>query len=541
MSADTVAERLRALQQRFADRLPDRLAELQRAAQAATGSTRSSAERAELHRLLHMLAGSSGSFGFVSLGACARRGEELLRHPGHDVGAVDASVQAIVAELGDLAAKGPDPVSKARSATPPAPEPTIFFLVEDDEVAQEQITQLAFFDYRGEAFPGPQALADALRSRRPAALVVDLHLSGGRSTGAEVVESLHGGHCADIPVAFVSSQPDWAARLRAVRAGGQSYLVKPVDTTRLVETLDLLTGRRQESAYRVLVVDDTEELAEHYVAVLDGAGMQAEHLTDPSRLLRCLDSFRPDLVVMDLYMPGCTGTEVVQVLRQHPVHGHTPVVYLSTESAIDTQLAALRVGGDDFLTKPIDDTHLVEAVRIRAARFRALNELVSRDSLTGLLNHIHFKLALEREVALAHRRKATVAVVMLDIDHFKSVNDTYGHPVGDRVISGLARLLAQRLRATDIAARYGGEEFAIILPDTSAEQARQVVDELRKQFAAVQHASTQGAFRATFSAGVASVPPNDDMQSVLDDADRALYLAKRAGRNQVALAPVPAD
>ncbi len=540
MSADNVAERLQALQQRFAERLPDRLAELQRAATAAASSSRSSAERAELHRLLHTLAGSSGSFGFVSLGACARRGEELMRHPGADPASLDASVKAIVAELQNLAAHGPDQTREAPRTTPPEPEPTIFFLVDDDEVVQEQITQLAFFDYRGEAFPGPQALTEALQTRRPAALVIDLHLSGGRCAGAEVVESLHGSQSADIPVAFVSSQPDWDARLRAVRAGGQSYLVKPVDTTRLVETLDLLTGRRQESAYRVLVVDDTEELAEHYVAVLDGAGMKAKHLTDPSRLLRCLDSFRPDLVVMDLYMPRCTGTEVVQVLRQHPVHGHTPVVYLSTESAIDTQLAALRVGGDDFLTKPIDDTHLVEAVRIRAARFRALNELVSRDSLTGLLNHIHFKLALEREVALAHRRRATVAVVMLDIDHFKAVNDTYGHPVGDRVISGLARLLAQRLRTTDIAARYGGEEFAIILPDTTAAQARQVVDELRVQFAAVQHVSTQGPFRATFSAGVASVPPSDDMQKVLDDADRALYQAKRAGRNQVALAQGPA-
>ena len=263
--------------------------------------------------------------------------------------------------------------------------------------------------------------------------------------------------------------------------------------------------------------------------------MTACALSDPTLLLQTLQELQPDLVLMDVYMPGCRGTDAAQVIRQHSVYRTTPVVYLSTEAGLDAQLDAMRLGGDDFLTKPITAAHLVAAVRIRASRFRELNSMMSRDSLTGLLNHTHLKLALDRELAGAQRRNSTLSVAMLDIDKFKLVNDTYGHPVGDRVIKTLARLLTQRLRKTDIAARYGGEEFALVLPDTSAENAQSVVDGLRAQFAQIKHRHAGGEFSCTFSAGVAAAPPHDAMLALLEAADNALYVSKRTGRNRVSI------
>ena len=163
---------------------------------------------------------------------------------------------------------------------------------------------------------------------------------------------------------------------------------------------------------------------------------------------------------------------------------------------------------------------------------------MNRDSLTGLQNHINIKISLEREIAQAERRSAPLSFVMIDIDDFKLVNDTYGHPVGDQVIKSLARLLSQRVRKGDIAGRYGGEEFALILPDTVPEEAFRLVESLREQFEKIKYSTEKGEFSSTFSAGIASCPPYEIMEGLITDADAALYKAKRTGRNKVVMGPV---
>ncbi|MFA5083481.1 MAG: diguanylate cyclase, partial [Hydrogenophilaceae bacterium] len=236
---------------------------------------------------------------------------------------------------------------------------------------------------------------------------------------------------------------------------------------------------------------------------------------------------------MDLYMPGCTGIEAAQVIRQNPAYLNIPIVYLSAETDLAQQMAALRVGGDDFLNKTISDDHLLDAVAIRVERFRTLSNLMGRDSLTGLHNHIALKLALESELEHAQRVHATTVFAMLDIDHFKSVNDRFGHPVGDAVIKSLARLLTQRLRKSDIVGRYGGEEFAVILRDTDPARALALLDELRTRFAEVAHSHGGQTFNASFSAGIAHAPPHRGMEALIAAADQALYRAKADGRNRV--------
>jgi diguanylate cyclase (GGDEF)-like protein len=212
-----------------------------------------------------------------------------------------------------------------------------------------------------------------------------------------------------------------------------------------------------------------------------------------------------------------------------------PVVFLSGENDREKQLAALQVGADDFLTKPIAPGHLVAAVSSRAERARTLRRLLMRDSLTGLLNHTTTKERLDGEVARAMRQGTPLAFAFLDLDHFKSINDTYGHPVGDGVIRNMARLLQGRLRRSDLIGRYGGEEFAVILPDTPVGDAARVMEDLRTRFAAIeQHAGTGGGiFYATFSCGVAGVPPSLSAAALTETADQALYRAKQAGRNRV--------
>ena len=193
----------------------------------------------------------------------------------------------------------------------------------------------------------------------------------------------------------------------------------------------------------------------------------------------------------------------------------------------------MRVGAEDFLIKPVVPEDLVAAVAIRAERMRTLRSLMARDSLTGLFNHTTTTQLLENAIATAERNDGKLSFAMLDVDHFKLVNDTYGHPVGDQVIRGLAWLLKGRLRSTDLVGRYGGEEFILALPSITPEQALKVINLIREDFSSLPHAHATGALFSTFSAGIASWPDFGSAQALTEAADFALLNAKQHGRNCV--------
>lgn len=175
---------------------------------------------------------------------------------------------------------------------------------------------------------------------------------------------------------------------------------------------------------------------------------------------------------------------------------------------------------------------LAAVVKTKIERFRETLRSTRLDGLTGLFNHTAAKSRLSALVNQAGDGSA-LTVVMIDIDHFKGINDTYGHPVGDQVIRALAWLLKGRLRAGDLIGRYGGEEFLVALPGVTADQAKVVIDRIRADFAALPHAHAGGALHATFSAGIASLPMLDTAAGLTEAADAALLQAKRLGRNRV--------
>lgn len=532
--------KIQRLQGKFAGKIEARIAALSDHWQGLKCDD-NAADRRDFHRMTHSLAGSAASFGFVALGVKARELELLFSPPGDTpIGEqLTALVDELVGDLGRLASAGPDPKHRdpelcflRSERKPSAPrQPLVYILEDDTEFARETALQLEHFGYRVTCFHQSAGLLDAVKACAPDAMLVDIHMPEGSVSGTQAVSELQQLGASRIPVLFMSGYDSWDDRLNAVRAGGQGYIRKPLSFNELVERLDIISGRRLERQHRILVVENDELLAQHYAAVLQAAGMETEVVTNVSKLLDVLSIFSPDLVLMDIYMPACTGIEASCVIRQYSAYANLPIVYLSTESDLTEQLNALRVGGDDFLQKPIADQHLVTAVQIRASRFRELSALMNRDSLTGLLNHINLKLALEREIAQSSRQQTPLSLAMLDIDHFKSINDKYGHPEGDRVIKTLARLLSHRVRQTDVAARYGGEEFAVIFPITSSFDAAKVIEEIQRRFADIPFSHEMGSYNATFSAGVATCPPHVDVARLIVAADQALYQAKKNGRN----------
>lgn len=412
-----------------------------------------------------------------------------------------------------------------------ATRPLIYVLEPDPTLAADLTQQVEHFGYDVTVAVTFEALLKQVADQAPRAVVMDAHLRGVETASA--AEQLHAAAGQSVPLVLLSDRGDVESRLQAVRAGADTYMAKPFDLHDLIDQLDRLAWQRTQEPLQVMIVEDSVTQGTYYSSLLRKAGMVTTVVRDPLRLLDVLHEKAVDLILMDMYMPGCDGQELAKVVRQFPRYASIPIVYLSGETEIKRQLDALSRGGDDFLTKPIDPGHLIRSVAIRAERARTLRTFMLTDALTGLLNHTRIKEQLQSEVARHARCGGKLAFAMLDIDHFKSVNDTYGHSVGDRVIKTLARVLQQRLRATDYVGRYGGEEFAVIMVDANVDEAVEILDQVRASFESIRQFTQDGGFRVTLSGGVAGVPPHSDAATVTHAADQALYAAKHAGRNRI--------
>ncbi len=538
-STDFQAE-LTALRREYAGELPGRMARIQSLWQMLDSGLWSEENLHQLHLEIHRLAGAGATFGYTEMSHTARRLEkELLAWLAEAERPGPSSLRAVgetLAELLRVIDKGPEIEPGATS--PPqmtTMESRLIYLVEDDaDLAEEFRLQLGRFGYDVRVFPDTRGVEAAVADERPDAMVLDVVLPEGKLAGTHLVRELRSHQdMDDIPVVFVSARDDFDARLAAIRAGAAAYYHKPVDATFLLDRLEHLTHREQREPYSVLIVDDEAALAEHYALVLRRAGMHATALTQPRLVLEWLSGHDPDLMLTDLYMPECTGMELARMIRQDDRHLSLPIVYLSTEQGLEQQLRAMSLGGDDFLGKPIEDRHLVAAVTIRARRAREIRALMSQDSLTGLLTHARLKERLESELARAQRNHTAVALALLDLDHFKAVNDEHGHLAGDRVLKTLANLLRRRIRRSDVVARYGGEEFAVIFNDCGEQDALHMLDTIRQDFSAIRHGGRESAFRVTFSAGVVAATPDSTVDSLIEQADQRLYRAKERGRNRI--------
>ncbi|MBI6899720.1 diguanylate cyclase [Pseudomonas putida] len=415
---------------------------------------------------------------------------------------------------------------------PPLRKP-VYIVLQDHDRAERLAQQLEFFGLSVQALCSADAFQASMSERLPSAIVMDVDFTGA-GVGLQLAAQAQQGLEQPVPLLFFClHETDTPTRLAAVRAGGQEFLTGTLDASSLLEKLELLTSATQYDPFRVLVIDDSRAQALHTERLLNSAGIITRTLTEPIRTMSELADFQPDLIILDMYMPECTGPELAKVIRHNDRYVSVPIIYLSAEDDLDKQLDAMSEGGDDFLTKPIRSRHLVTTVRNRAARARHLKARMVRDSLTGLYNHTHILQLLEDCSFRARRETQPLSFAMLDIDHFKKINDRHGHPMGDRVIKSLALFLKQRLRKTDFIGRYGGEEFAIVMPNTALEAAHKVLDEIRRRFAEIHYPAQPHDLQCTFSAGVVQLDDSLDALTMASAADEALYRAKHAGRNCV--------
>ena len=490
---------------------------------------------------LHKLAGAAGTFGFSSLGQRARELEQeadkwldTLQKEQQSLQDFSRSLLQLASEQFQAPVIEEPAVKRTRPARSNPSSRRIYILEDQPAIGESMRLTLNNFGYQAEHFMRIADLEQALDRQLPGALIVDVNLPDEALTGLQYAAQLQQRLDEPLPLLVITTQDDFATHLEAVRVGALGFFTKPVDITQLENRLERCFAQQQGEPYRVMIIDDDRELARRFSLILRDANMLVEMLHEPSEIFARMRSFNPEVVLLDVCMPCCTGPELAQIIRMNDDWLRVPIVYLSAETDNNRQMNALIKAGDDFLTKPISDNALIAAVFSRAQRARLLSNALSRDSLTGLLKHGDIKEQVGIELERAQRSGKPASVAMLDIDFFKKVNDSYGHAAGDNVIRALANLLRQRLRRVDSLGRYGGEEFLVVLPDCPAEQARRILDEIRQRFAELHFIAGEQQFSVTLSAGIASTR-DDSAQAndLLERADRALYAAKHGGRNQV--------
>ena len=537
---------LRAIEDEYLAQLPERLHAIGDCLRRCLNQPANAMHDEALQLQLHSLAGSAGTFGLVEMGRratalemqlndCMRRGADNAIDRADRFAPVAADIRSFLQwALAHPIAPASPPAAGAGQALRAKPAERLVYLVHDNALEAGDIAgQLQYFGYEVAVVDELARLQQHIDMRMPAAVVMDLGFPDGILAGAGEVARLRHDNAHRFAVIFLSTRSNFKARLATVRAGADGYFSKPLDMVALIDRLDALLAHEQASPYRILIVDDDEATAAHCAGALRGAGMDVKILHEVTALLHVMGEYRPELILMDIYMPECSGIDLAHLIRQDNMYLDVPIVFLSSEPDFEKQLSAIESGADGFLSKPIQPEHLVSSISSRARRYRALRGLIMRDSLTGLFNHSAIKEQLAREVARARRSALPLTLAMVDIDLFKQINDTYGHPVGDQVIRAVSRLLQQRLRRGDIIGRYGGEEFALIMPGTTSVAAARVLDEIRESFSKIRHYAEDRDFTATFSAGVAEIGPEIEADTLFRVADVALYQAKHDGRNCV--------
>ncbi|QTD47563.1 response regulator [Sulfidibacter corallicola] len=501
-----------------------------------------------LYRLVHSLAGSGATFGFTRLSQCAKEVEAsllALEEKGEPLGEEDLSALGELFDTMREAAFQKDASVEQVTLTSIQPQSqkvetqARLFLYSLDPIFSQQLrVQLSFYDFQVSLFADlGNLLREANRQKPPSVLIFDLAQEGFGVAHLEPIYNLSKELNTKIPMVFLLPRGDDATFwLRAVQIGARACFSKPLGIG-FLEKIHEIVSPNEEPPYRLMIVDDDKVLSNHIGAIMEKAGMDVLVINEPTRVLQPMFRFKPDLILMDLHMPECSGLDLARVVRQYEDFVSTPIVYLSSETQVNKRLEALDLGADDFLIKPIQYRYLYFSLSSRIKRARQLRTHILADGLTGQQNHTTLWRRLGEELVKASQSRIPLTFALVDIDNFHEINEEYGHPAGDRVLRGLAMLLRRRIRQKGIIGRYGGEEFGVVLVGFEEAEALDLMDQIREDFSEIVHDLDRKGFHATISVGLAGSPAFETARLLSKAAECAVNMAKERGRNQVLIYP----
>ncbi|HVH19277.1 MAG TPA: diguanylate cyclase [Myxococcota bacterium] len=295
----------------------------------------------------------------------------------------------------------------------------------------------------------------------------------------------------------------------------------------------------------LLIVDDDRFVHQALEGALDGRAIRVLHAYEPEEGLRLAIETRPDVILLDVNLPRMDGLKLCRHLKETPSVRDVPILFLTVEANVQRLARALEIGATDYIKKPFDPTELRARVEAALRLGRMINLLRDQawiDALTGLKNRAALDDALDAASAAYERVGQPSALLLLDLDHFKRVNDEYGHGVGDELLRGVGAAIRASCRPYDTSARYGGDEFAVVFTQTEGEGARVAAERVLAAVHQVSPACARGKVLAHCSAGLCSTQGGSARFAAADlvkRADEALYEAKRAGGGRLCTRTLP--
>lgn len=291
-------------------------------------------------------------------------------------------------------------------------------------------------------------------------------------------------------------------------------------------------------SYKVLVVDDSRLNIRYMTDILQQEGYEVYSLSSGLHVVEMAHEIKPDIILLDIVMPEIDGFEVCRRLKENFEIKDIPVVMVTAKTNSQDMKKALDLGAFDYIKKPLDEDEVLARVQ-SALRFKKyldkLKVMATKDGLTGLYNHALLMELLEKELARNERSGIGTTFVMIDADHFKRINDQYGHLAGDNLLKQLAKILLDSVRVVDIVGRYGGEEFGIIIRESDESMSYAICERIRRIIETYDFTHDDNKFNITVSFGIYHKPHGEciDHLEVVRRADMALYKAKNNGRNRV--------
>jgi diguanylate cyclase (GGDEF)-like protein len=526
-------EALLQLQRDYLRDAPERLAELRKDLSAFRAGEPDALE--SLRTRFHRLAGSGGSYGFTRVTEIARGMEHRILTPPaplpQDAHLFDEAIEELRKAFDQAATAMDAPMTLGRlpgfgwrALVMMRPEGRRDRLVEALQVA-------GFVVVVRDREVDPW---DVLPTERPDLVVIGTDLDAEVLTVARYWSAL----TADRPRAVVMVDlVERLDRLRTAAAGVDAVFnaaAVPLEITAYARAL----ARIGAPPATVVVVEDDPAQARLFGTWLAQLNARVTMCNSAQGAREALATETPDLVLLDVDLPDVDGYAIARLMRQDPRLALVPIIFLTARQTLADELEGLRAGGDDFLAKPIEQNHLLQVVLTRTERGRRIRELVHRDGLTGVINHATLMAELDHAVAFAARHGEPLCFLMLDLDHFKRINDTYGHLVGDQVLMHVARIFRKAIRSSDLLGRYGGEEFGIILRRCPPANGRIIAEKLRQALVDNPvHVAASDDIQLRVSIGVATFHgAGMSATEMAAAADRALYRAKSTGRDRVEMA-----
>ncbi|MEJ1409777.1 MAG: response regulator [Candidatus Sedimenticola sp. (ex Thyasira tokunagai)] len=457
-------EKNRELKDAFLSHLPERIANFQNEWQGLCKGEWNLSKLEQLFQKIQELSGTSGRFGLIQVSESAFSLEVYLSSFLENSSCPKVEHIEKSLELFNLLSQAVK-TAKPQESILNHDTKSVFFLRASDNIAPGLVAALEANSCSILTFSDVNDTVGELSKRLPDILIIDgefLPLIGelSRVLTAEKEE-----HDKQVAIICISQTRSLEQRLRALRIGVDAYYLPPVDIREIVEKTIELTAPKSDH-YRILVVEDDPAQAKFATSVLEKGGMKTLSITEPLKVLDALDEFRPDLILMDLYMPNASGTELTAIIREHPDFVATPVVFLSGEQDADKKLEALSTGGDDFLTKPIRPRHLINTITNRVHRARSLvgqgPKQGLRDPVSGLFHRRYFFQQLDNVIARNQSQPITGAILYLTIPNLNEVDEHTEGGEKATLIAALGTLISAQLEEQDIAARVDDENFAIL-------------------------------------------------------------------------------